>query len=267
MVERNPNPYRGQRPLARYRFEYERKRSVGKLVLVAVTGVSVIASVAGVSLALRPQAEPAALAVAKPKAETPAPLAFDVGEPTRVEALEAQPELPPAPAPASEIPPAPPPPLVIARAPAEAPRETPAAAAVSVSRPEEVAPEPAEVPPAPAPVVVAQAEPSPQRVAQAPAPDPCAVAAAAVERMVCADPELKAADQRLGAAFRRARQLADNPAALDRQQDRWLEQRDRLGADRTAVLAHYERRYQQLWPSRRGFPRIGAQLPGVIPWF
>lgn len=280
MAEEKANPHRGQRSLARYRFEYERKRSVGKAVLAGVAGACVIGTMIGVTALRGSREEPPAYAAAAPdriapaaKPEPPRAMVMSAPEP----AATAQPSSPPAPVAVAAVtaPPATARPVeAVAGPPAKAPAAITAAPAtpppMPVARPE------------PAPVLLAAAEPGPAAVpvVAAPAPparqdpivqsaaDPCAILGGAVERMVCADAELRAADGRVAAAFRLARQVARDPAALDRQHERWRERRDALGPDRAAVLSHYERRYRELWPDQRRYPaRIGAQLPGVIPRF
>jgi len=158
-----------------------------------------------------------------------------------------------APVPAAKAPP----PVVKA-----APKPTVLAQAPAVKAPATKAPAAKAPPPksAPKPVVVAKAPaqktPAPKA---APAPAPvreaavrpsfnCRYARSPAEQMVCSNSRLADADQRLDSVFRRAMARAENPAALRRQQDRWLAARERAARldGEQGVLEVYELRIDEL---------------------
>jgi len=150
--------------------------------------------------------------------------------------------------PAGSVTPAPP--IRVAAAPAPRP-----IAAVALN-PVPIIPAPRPAPaPAPAPVVrappqIASATPPPMPRRAAPKERPsfdCRDAASVAEEMVCAEPELAREDRRLQAAYRYALQITPQPRRIEREQSRWLAERDQLGPDYDAVLDHYERRIDELW--------------------
>ena len=159
--------------------------------------------------------------------------------------------------------PAEPAPTVVAEAPRPAVKVVPPAQKAA-PRPTVTAQAPApkapavKTPPAPRPTVVAKA---PVQKAPAPkaAPPPvreasvrpsfnCRYARSVSERMVCSNSRLADADQRLDSVFRRAMARAENPAALRRQQDRWLAARERAARldGEQGVLQIYELRIDEL---------------------
>jgi uncharacterized protein len=74
----------------------------------------------------------------------------------------------------------------------------------------------------------------------------CRYARTASERMVCARPELAAADRRLNAAYENAIAAGADRASLRLEQDRWLAIREGAAPDPAAVRDVYERRIREL---------------------
>lgn len=134
-----------------------------------------------------------------------------------------------APPPAAYVPAAPPAlPPVETEAPQPAPRQAPPLAVA---------------PPAPR---VAQAPPAPQPASRT--GFDCSGARSPAEAMVCADPELAAADRELGRAYRRAMQSGAVPPAVLRSDQRdWLNIReDAARHSRRAVMSVYQQRIDEL---------------------
>ena len=236
---------------ARYRFEYERRPAVNIPLVLGVLAAGALATAAWVNglkpaktpalkrpeiIAAAPAAEPKALIALNPvraeTAKTPAP-------PPRTTAEKRASD--PAPVPASTPPP--PPPVAVAALPAP-PRPTPV-----------VSPPPSEARPAALTTASAVAPPT------TPKADPCASIRGVVDRMLCADPAVRALDQRVDAAYRNALALTDNRRKVERDQARWLARRNDVGPGRTAVLAYYEERYKELWPVPM---RVGPRLPPIF---
>jgi len=78
----------------------------------------------------------------------------------------------------------------------------------------------------------------------------CRYARTTSERMVCARPELAAADRRLNEAYEDAIAAGADRAALRLEQDRWLALREGAAPDPNAVRDVYERRIRELQERR-----------------
>ncbi|MBP0597378.1 hypothetical protein J8I26_04635 [Herbaspirillum sp. LeCh32-8] len=89
----------------------------------------------------------------------------------------------------------------------------------------------------------------------------CARAGAANEKIICGDAELSALDDRLGKAFRQARQRAADRRAFSVESDkqwRWREQNCR---DRACLLDWYHRRQAELEALAEGSITEAARIP------
>jgi uncharacterized protein YecT (DUF1311 family) len=100
--------------------------------------------------------------------------------------------------------------------------------------------------PQPAPAQASEAAPPPTQARAQPAFD-CAAARTAAQQMVCGDPELAAADQRMNRAYRAALAAGAAEDQLRSEQQDWLGIReDAARRSRNAVASIYEQRIDEL---------------------
>lgn len=95
---------------------------------------------------------------------------------------------------------------------------------------------------------VSPAPPQSREVREEEPPDPdCRLAPSWADQMVCEDPDLAAAEQRLGDAFEQAVAAGITRRSLNREQSQWLRVRDEAARDsRQAVRQVYEQRIAEL---------------------
>jgi uncharacterized protein YecT (DUF1311 family) len=86
------------------------------------------------------------------------------------------------------------------------------------------------------PAAQAQEAPAPPRVVARPSFD-CRFPHSPAEQMVCADPQLAAADRRMAQAYRQALGAGVPPQILDRQQAAWMAARENAARDGPAAVA------------------------------
>jgi uncharacterized protein len=89
----------------------------------------------------------------------------------------------------------------------------------------------------------------------------CARAGAANEKIICGDAELSALDDRLGKAFRQARQRAADRRAFTTESDRQWRWREQNCRDRACLLDWYRRRQTELDALAGGSIAEAARLP------
>lgn len=90
--------------------------------------------------------------------------------------------------------------------------------------------------------------------AQPPERHPCADARSEAEAMVCAEPRLSAADERLRQAYDRALEAGVRPERLARQQARWLNAREDAARDHPAAVEEvYDARIAELEDMAEGY--------------
>lgn len=248
MEEERTDAPAAPRRKARYRFEYERTPAINLPLVIGVLAAGALGAAAWVN-GRAPVKAPEGPAVAAAQAEAPElnggpPKALAAYRPVKVET--------PAPAPRTAKP-------TPSAEPAPAAPSAPPAVVLAVPGPVDVAPSP----PAAASPVPSDGEARLAALAatKAAAVDPCAAIRPLVDRMVCADPEVRALDRRVDAAYRNAMQLTDNRGKVLREHERWLARRGEVGPGRTAVLAYYEARYKELWPVPM---RVGPRLPPIF---
>jgi len=137
---------------------------------------------------------------------------------------------------------APPPPLAVAD-PRPAPIRAPSIQPPAVQAPTVPSPQAFNAPPAYPPRLAVPATPQPAAVATG----PCANAASRAAQVVCADPDLSAADREMMRAYRRALRNGAQPEALQRDQREWLAAREDAARRSPRALAElYDRRIDEL---------------------
>lgn len=91
----------------------------------------------------------------------------------------------------------------------------------------------------------------------------CARAGAANEKIICHDAELSALDDKLGSAFRQARQRAADRRAFTMESDRQWRWREENCHDRACLLGWYQRRQAELEALAAGSIAKAARVPTV----
>jgi uncharacterized protein len=87
----------------------------------------------------------------------------------------------------------------------------------------------------------------------------CSKASTAVEGSICANAALSDLDSQLGAAYKKARLLSLDPAALQKEQLSWIKKRNTCGANVNCLTQSYTLRISELGGDTAGKARPSAQ--------
>lgn len=88
----------------------------------------------------------------------------------------------------------------------------------------------------------------------------CSKASTAVEGSICSNSTLSDLDDQLSAAYKKARALSIDPAALQKEQLAWIKNRNTCGADVACLTQSYRLRIQQL-----NTGTVGSTTPSAPP--